>query len=378
MSNIYYNSSIYCSSSVPFNISEIDKNFIFPQIDLYYCPECQSPRALYQTFFKVNYKFCSNCLTDFTKSQDQYTCSKNCFVCPECSSNLSISFENHDNNGKSFKFKCVYCEYKFKTSVIYKPQSLTNIINESKKDSFNKLCQDIRNGVLKSEKAEKLSDRTIKNLQLMNKNLTKEMEEPFTIEKYPLPSKLTTKKIVYCLDCKSTLFAPLVENIPPTTNKVLTSFVAIDYLPHISTTKLTENIYLLHFINPLEVKVHFQILISNSDSCTVDITTTDFVLGPKISNLIKTIPIAYLTHSTTQSKSELILRKGGKMYQEATEDNMDDYFEKGANWISIPFAINTESRNIDLPMHVKLRCDNSPQVQLNKISTNYWCVLAIN
>ncbi|KAI5961876.1 uncharacterized protein KGF55_003847 [Candida pseudojiufengensis] len=377
MSNIYTNSRVYCSSSKPFNKNQVDKNYLFSSIDLFFCPKCLSPKALYQTYFEIVYKFCSNCLTDFTRSKDQHTCSKNCFICPECSSNLEISFENHNNNSKSFNFKCVYCKYYFKTPIINKPKPLISIINECKTDPFNVLCHKISDELRDTNMSEKLSERAIKNLQFISKESIEDKKEQITTAKYPMPKKLTTKKSIFCMSCRTVLFAPIVENVPPLTNKVLIKYNAVDYLPHISSSKLIDNIHLLNFINPLKTKVYLEILIPNNENCKTEITTTEFILGPKSSNIVKTIPTAYLTESTSQSKSELILRKGGKMYQEPTVDNYHEFFEKGINWISIPIVVSSDEKEVELPIHVKLTCDELPEKELTKIETSYWSIIVI-
>lgn len=430
MSRIYNDSSIYCSE-IPIDLNRIDSNFLYPLLELYFCPICQYPKAPCQTSYKIDYKFCSNCLTDYTKSNDPKLtkCIKNCFTCPECTIlNLNIKVFDHDNNGKAFEFICGYCQYRFKTNVIYKPKPLYKIIIDEMNDPFHRLCQEIKQGVLKhretrndtTTKIEKNIDIDELQLKLRDLKFKNDANNEIARGKYPLSNKLTTKKTLRCLDCNNLVFSPIIENIPPTVNKVAVKFNAIDYLPTITISKIlndksdwkTHQVMLLHFINPLKTKVHVNISIpsslqikhtTKSNNLTTTTTTikltilrNEFTLGGNIpgTNLIKTIPTALLTTNTSISKSELILRKGDSMYKEPPsieeiEENLDDYIEKGLNWCTIPIIIDFKNNKsnlpenflIRLPIYVNLKSDIIP-VSLSKISDRfslgYWNVIELN
>lgn len=437
MSRIYNDSFIYCSE-IPIDLNRIDTNFLYPLLELYFCPICQYPKAPYQTSFKIDYKFCSNCLTDYTKNNDLKLtkCIKNCFICPECTIlNLNIKVFDHDNNGKAFEFNCGYCQYSFKTKVIYKPKPLYKIIMDEMDDPFHKLCQEIKQGVLKQRETRNDTTKIDTNidelqLKLQNLNMYNNDEDHEEIErgKYPLSNKLTTKKTLRCLDCNNLVFSPIIENIPPTVNKAAVKFNAIDYLPTISMSKIlndqsnwkTHQVMLLHFINPLKTKVHINVSIPSSlqikhttENTNLAITTTpiptttikltilrnEFTLDGNTpgTNVVKTIPTALLTTNTSISKSELILRKGDSMYKqppssiEEIEENLDDYIEKGINWCSIPIIIKFRNNKsqfklpenflFKLPIYVNLKSDIIP-ISLAKISDRfslgYWNVIELN
>lgn len=202
MLKAHNDSLVYC----PFDDTEleVDSNFLFPSGELYFCHSCKQHRAPYQTYFKIESRFCSSCLTEFAKESKQYTCSRNCFVCPECDSGLKITLKDHDRGAKSFKFRCTSCPYIFQTSIIRLPKPLYDIIENDKNDSFSKLCNEIRNGVLKGQIEEKISEQTRRNLELMNKGARQKKDVIF-MKKYPFPKRLTMKKSIYCVKCSSKL-----------------------------------------------------------------------------------------------------------------------------------------------------------------------------
>ncbi|KAG7663773.1 uncharacterized protein J8A68_002633 [[Candida] subhashii] len=310
---------------------------------------------------------------------------RNCFTCPECSSNLSISLTDHEENGKSFRFNCVYCEWGYVTDVVYKPKSLHYILRdemEKDPDGFQKLCGEIKKGVLNSENFEfrksrdESDDQIRKNLELMMKKSAdveqRQEEEELEVEpikKYPIAKKLTTKKTIRCLDCNTILQSQTPTS--PTINKYTVKFNAIDYLPNIHISNLfnhpeklltksikywkSTQILLLHFINPMTTKMHLNISIPSTFEIngTVSVSSTipknEFTLGPTIPNLIKTIPTALLNINNPIGKSELILRKGDVLYKpppgnDEIEENLNEYIERGINWCSVPIIIKLSNK----------------------------------
>lgn len=165
---------------------------------------CQRQKAPYQTYFKFASRFYTGYLTEFAKKSKQYTFTRNCFVRPEYNSSLKIVIKDHDNGAKSFKFRCTSCPYIFQTSIIRLPKPLYDIIENDKNDSFSKLCNEIRNGVLKGQIEEKISEQTRRNLELMNKGARQKKDVIF-MKKYPFPKRLTMKKSIYCVKCSSKL-----------------------------------------------------------------------------------------------------------------------------------------------------------------------------
>ncbi|RLV90558.1 hypothetical protein JA1_004464 [Spathaspora sp. JA1] len=375
MSLIYNNSLIYCSET-PFDPNNISTDLSFPLSQLYFCPVCQEPRAIYQTSFEINSKFCNNCLGEYPPHVTH--CVKNCFCCPDCQANLSITMSDHDNNGKSFRFNCVNCQYKYTTGIIYKPKSLHGIIDDEKTgnpDSFHQLCKLIIDGVLtNTEDTKKTID---KNIELMLQHSmpqpTKQQQETLesNIKSFPRARKLISKTTHRCSHCNNLVLAYSNDKpSSPIINKFAIKFNAIDYLPTITISNLFNQekfhelknwnntntfVVMIHFMNPMQVKCSINISVPSSFKVTRDINSkitipmNQFNLGPTSSNLIKTIPSCFLTSNTPTAKSELILRKGDVMYDpppstfEEIEENLDSFVERGVSWCSIPVIINLSS-----------------------------------
>ncbi|KAL6449710.1 DCTN4 Dynactin subunit 4 [Candida maltosa Xu316] len=407
MSRIYNNSYIYCSD-LPIDLTSIDTNFLYPLGDLYFCPICQFPKPSYQTFSKIEYKFCSNCLTNYTDQTSRTTCGKNCFMCPRCDSNLTIKMNDFEKNGKSFEFGCVFCEYKYSTRIVYQPKSLMNIIKDEMDDGFHVMCNDIKNEVLKYQgndyKSVKQSDQVLKNLELMNINKKEKQVDvnPNDHKLYPRLKKLSTKKTLRCLDCNNLVVSPLIEPSLPTSNKFTVKFNAIDYLPTITMSKIRNDnssstnqlIMLIHFINPLSNQVYLNISLPSSvptkdgkSTIKFTIPKNEFTLGAASSNIINNIPSALLTTNTVISRSELILRKGDQMYKEAPsvdeiEENLDNFIEVGSNWYTTPIIITSDNplTDINIPIHVSLKSEIPPESLTkitNKFSLGYWNILKV-
>ncbi|EGW33715.1 uncharacterized protein SPAPADRAFT_70001 [Spathaspora passalidarum NRRL Y-27907] len=414
MSLIYNDSRIYCSDT-PFDPNNINTNLTFPLSHLFFCPICQEPRATHQTSYDIESKFCANCLTDYSNNKNLTHCIKNCFECPDCHANLSITMTDHDNKGKSFNFNCVYCEYSYVTSVIYKPKSLHAIVDDEKRanpDSFHQLCDAIRKGVLGPEEEK---SPVSKNIELMLQQTRRQEQTPtppteldLTIKSYPQARKLTTKTSHRCCKCHNLVLAYANDKTQPTINKFAVKFSAVDYLPTISISNLFNGekfssqvlkkwngttILMIHLINPMSVKCTVNISIPSSYNvapevnCKITIPLNQVTLGPTSTNLIKTIPSCFLTSNTPTGKRELILRKGDVMHKppasfEEVEENLNNFVERGINWYSIPVIINLDGSNtfnFRLPVYITLKSE-LPDV-LKKIpghdalSVGYWNVI---
>lgn len=147
MSKIYTECKVYCPGSdnevetrygdantnLPMMITHDSANHVIG--DLFFCPTCQGQKCTACCQVNIESKYCSNCMTDYTES-NEVVCTKSCFSCPLCDSGLAISAIDSrcdDKDGKIFKFKCLYCEYQYSTATILKPKSLVNIIRSEKK-----------------------------------------------------------------------------------------------------------------------------------------------------------------------------------------------------------------------------------------------------
>lgn len=121
------------NSKLPILITHDNANHAIGE--LFFCPTCMGHKCTACCQVKVENKYCSNCMTDYTES-NEVTCTKNCFSCPLCDSGLAISAIDSrcdDKEGKIFKFKCLYCEYQYSTATIIRPKSLVNIVRSEKK-----------------------------------------------------------------------------------------------------------------------------------------------------------------------------------------------------------------------------------------------------
>ncbi|CAI5756227.1 unnamed protein product [Candida verbasci] len=377
MSKLYNDSFIYCCTTKVIDIHSIDKTWLFELADLYFCPYCQCPKSKYEIIPRVHSKFCSNCLTDYTSKPDMMRCIKNCFICPLCSSSMGIKMMDHDSNGKSFEFSCQFCDYNYDTGVVYKPKSLHGIIEELKTDTFIRKCKQI---LKMADKTEELSERVRMNLKLSQLDKKEEAEsliDEFEIAQYPIGKILTLKKSIRCSTCRNLLLDYMESE--PTINKFQIKFNAIDYLPTTSLTKLKSNVYLLHFVNPLDVKMSAKI----SSISQIVLSNFEFSLGASTSSFIKGIPSAYLSLNNSTAKSELILRKGDKLYNKIEdgeiEENLDRFIEVGVNWISIPIIIEDDSLKT-VPIYVTLKTEQPPkglERVINGLNAGYWNVLKV-
>lgn len=147
MSKIYTECKVFCpcfeqeaetryensNTKLPVMITHNDANHAIG--DLFFCPTCQGHKCKACCQVNVESKYCSNCMTDYTDS-NEVVCTKNCFSCPLCDAGLAISAIDSrcdEKDGKIFRFKCLYCEYQYSTATILKPRSLVNIIRSEKK-----------------------------------------------------------------------------------------------------------------------------------------------------------------------------------------------------------------------------------------------------
>ncbi|GMM34688.1 hypothetical protein DASC09_020130 [Saccharomycopsis crataegensis] len=106
-----------------------DPNNNYPLSNLNFCFQCQGIRCqkCVEPEFVANY--CPNCLTFF--NNESSFCGRNCFVCPLCDSNVTISSAaDGSDSGKSFIFKCSKsdCNYKYNSGALDKPKSLSSFI----------------------------------------------------------------------------------------------------------------------------------------------------------------------------------------------------------------------------------------------------------
>lgn len=376
--SFYNDSNIFCGQG-----NQIDYNQVFKLADLYFCPNCQCPKSKLQTSYKIEQKFCPNCLQDFSSSLS--TCNKNCFTCPKCNGHVIVSVIDHVQ-GKSFKFNCTYCPYDYVTQVILKPKSLLNIIKQEKlaNDEFSNIFSKFKlsyEGKDTSNIGEK-SDKVKENLKLsgllqdsVQKLELNSSNDTFPLILFPLSRTLSSKRSRRCLDCNTLLVSPK-PNLP-TVNKFDVNFVALDYLP---TIKVVEDKshdgedckYLMSFINPLNSPVDISIQWNNT---SVNIPITKFTTAPSNSlgsqNTIKKIPTSWLTKNTTTSKAELILRK-----------NEDIQF--GNNWYQIPIFLQVDqeilSNTIKLPLYITVSTD-VPDLFKNfnkpKLNFGYWNIIEL-
>ncbi|ODV79587.1 uncharacterized protein CANTADRAFT_49195 [Suhomyces tanzawaensis NRRL Y-17324] len=384
MSKIYNDSYIYCPKLATHRtLDGFSANSVHHLSQLYFCPSCQAHKSRYDCYHNIECKFCSHCITDYSHtSNDTQRCAKNCFVCPSCTSSLTIFITDHQINGKlgkAFQFSCVYCTYTYQSGVITSPKSLHSIISSEKKEAqhqtFYKYQQQLSTA---SDAPVKQSETRLKNLSLSNisrtpdspidtlgpedisevRNRVEITTHPDHSNQYPVARKLTVKKSYKCLNCNTFLLLPHTEDgLLPTTNKLRVKFNAVDYMPSIKLTNTisptilttppteTRNLqlecrrtFLINLMNPLEVdmKIHVGSLPYIADNfitggnklkfkVELSIPIPDIVIKSSGStkNLIKTIPTACLTTKNTISKAELISRMGSALFKEKPEDTLD-------------------------------------------------------
>lgn len=399
MSKIYNDSKIFCTYSDSNDLNDITFNSIHPLADLYFCPLCQVHKTSSNCFYNIESKFCSNCLSDYSKhSNDTTYCVKNCFECPECASLLTIKVDDHEINkiqGKSFKFLCVFCPYMYQSEVITSPKSLHSIVRSEKKvDKYEELYNNAMASLLDryKEKFEwkKVDEVTLKNLALSVKPRSEESNiASADMTTYPLAKKLSVKKSLRCLSCNSYLFLPHNEpDQAPTVTKFLVKFNAVDYMPLVKLSlpilrRISHKAssppkafksgnqynFLLSVMSPLNQDLNIQIsclptipkyfisklgapygtpFLSEFDiSLTLPVSQFIIKSNPMhAKNSIKSIPTSFLTSKTTIARSELVLRLGNKLLKNDEPavdynniENLESLVESGNNWYQVPINL---------------------------------------
>lgn len=296
MSKLYVESTVICSCN-QIDSSNVLRGIQHKLADLYFCPNCQTTKCHNCCLYNIEGKFCPNCLAQFRSKETH--CTKNCFSCPLCTSNLSISVSNGEidgKKGKQFKFKCTFCEFQYDTELVTKPKPLTSIIREEirHKDEFTSLFYRFLeylkdNGKIGSQSISHepiLDDEVVKKLDMLNlSHLTRlnentriktRMKENLAVnldleadiksaknlaqikkysdldtsnnyrrsnaiydskinKNFPIPRKLHTKKSYRCSNCNQYLLLPKVDSL-----KFEVKFNAVDFTPTINISKLPE------------------------------------------------------------------------------------------------------------------------------------------
>lgn len=285
---------------------------------LLFCPSCQSPKCKYCYQTQYIKKYCINCTTDYSTT-NELICNRKCFTCPECDSMLSIVVLDN-NGGKVFKFNCGFCSYTYTTQIILKPRSIYNIIkNEYRTDNIN---YDFFNKIVKMHKYklnyEILNDQIVrqvknKSLSSTSKDLLTRLEKqgldpsddsnileldkilhilstssPLNIshqsastytglyktgitlfntqdfnigngKKFPVPKRLVTRDSIKCCDCNQILQYPSEEPITSKTiSKFVTKFYANEFMPALTLTPLVGS----EFLQPFENNIQYTFLVN--------------------------------------------------------------------------------------------------------------------
>ncbi|KAG7195515.1 uncharacterized protein KQ657_003278 [Scheffersomyces spartinae] len=457
-SRIYESTSIVCSCEGGAT-SAIEKvQYDHRMGSLFFCPSCQTLKCPECCAHHLESRLCTNCGTDYIDSGTTSVCDKNCFVCPLCSSDLLIHGSNTlDNNGvqgKSFTFKCGFCDYSYVTSVITTPRPLHRILNSERKrnlihhklfDTFRlTLTQDpdksgsysqIRE---KDEIRQKLSQLNISHENTKDSSETErypiDLEQDYAManerklstkqtrnysadilnqsiynrpthnELYPLAASLTLRWSHSCLACHTILDKPS----PKDSNKFITKWNAIDFLPAIDFTYPhlyiscggSPNEFMIHFRNPMGQKVHLNISSTyvvpecyvNKSGFEVQVSfpISKFSVGPntEATDLIKSIPTALLTKNTVQARVEYQERLTRK--QEQGLEVLDNILDSQYNWCLIPLNITcliksiqpisdtSNTVHIKLPLYVTMTSKlPEPIKQLTSLketlNVGYWC-----
>lgn len=148
MLNIGTQSWVYCPCSTQIDYNDVIGNpSKYNSInELSFCPSCQDVRCKYCYQREYTMKYCSSCMTDYTTTKEVH-CTRNCFVCPQCESMLSVSVSNKivdSQSGKQFTFQCVTCDYHYDSEIILKPKSVYNIVKEEYQSYNTSFFNDIR------------------------------------------------------------------------------------------------------------------------------------------------------------------------------------------------------------------------------------------
>lgn len=317
-SRVYESAAIVCSCEGGATTPIENVHYVHSMGSLFFCPSCQTSKCSLCCATHLESRFCANCGTNSTDTGTGSVCDKNCFVCPVCTSDLLIHGSNtQDKNGvkgKTFAFKCGFCDYQYVTPVVTTPRPLHRILNGERKRQLphQQLFDTFKVSIVaedsepettytqqkqQDEIRKKLSQLNITHDPSLSKN--KKQRVPIDLDQdmndvnkrktsneqlsnyfgdianhslysrstnntlYPLGAPLTLRWSYSCLACHTILAKPS----PKDPNKFLTKWNAIDFLPAIdcsySHTYLScggaPNEFMLHFRNALANKIHLNI-----------------------------------------------------------------------------------------------------------------------
>ncbi|CCH44205.1 Dynactin subunit 4 [Wickerhamomyces ciferrii] len=429
--------SIFCPCSEPIDIGhEIDPSALqldsFPQTiidlnthhllsNLNYCEHCQSIKCRKCIEPEVILKYCPKCLVEM--KPDYSSCSKNCFDCPICNSNVSIHIQSPKI--KNYKLKCLNskCQWSWETGELEKSRALSRVaksqinqtdemqkfsklelfyiqrkqilqgnfqipknitmeminlkLNDNKpmdlekylqRDSITKLNQNLDQSSMTYLKNQHSNDSIINYKQSM-KSIIPPKDK--TIKIPPISTKLSIKTSKRCKACRNSLMKPDKEI---TSSKFYKLSNAIDYLPTIQIHNLENlpNRFLLSFQNPQSVKMEITISSYSSIPTTnhkVHLPITEILLDSKpdssknLENFVKSIPTVMLTRETKISRVELMNR---------SKYNFEyDVKEQGINWCCLPINIEFNSNELDKKIPIFIT------VKTEFYGLGYWAILDI-
>lgn len=431
-----------CSEKVPLVVKDpsdleltvfpttiIDHHTWHPLSFLNFCQECQAIKCRKCTEIEVVTKFCPRCMHEM-KPEHSF-CSRNCFDCPLCRSNIVVSSKSSEM-GKSYHFKCTLCNYTYDSAVLEKPRSLARVV----KNEVNELDQiqmfsdlekfyiqskqiqdghiDIHKAILKQCAELKIKDSAIPDF------IRRSTVKPFDLDAdqeaakvrsrlnsnsdtikydnalihpvptfaksgkvYPVSTKLRVKHSKRCKACRTSLMKP---DHDPTSVKFYKLSNSIDFLPtitiHPHPTHQTPQCsgstitYVLTFQNPLDSEV--QITLSSPKAppqttfSTAQLPITNFKLGARPENSTKLETIVKSTPSIQLNRETKLGRVELMSRVPANYEIQEGIYERAMNFCVIPINIMVSN---DLKAGDGLRVPVLVGVRGKDIACGYWIVL---
>lgn len=423
---------IYCpceNSDIQLN----DRNQLFSLADVYFCDTCRLVKCYNCVQHQIVMTYCPGCLS-FFNNEHKY-CTRNCFECPECNSNLIISAVA-DSGQRNFKFKCSSCHYKYSTGPILKAKSLTSFMVSKLQDTqYYRQFVALKNSYLQhNPQNEKRNifkrfpvvheDHTIAFDELIQEPestlpyaqyLKSQLQYDKSSLKLPLllptPKRLRAKKRVKC-KCGNILCEPSsLENF-----KFNKSLDAIKFLPKIAATEYPNHRnsftsgsqlkFLLTLTNPYKDR-SVTVVISTFDETSsmhqskVTLPCNRFELGyvSHEHDFLATIPTVLLTKNTKASKLELLKRVSKSAFWSKIHDTnlpgshlgisyspankkLYDSIPSGSHVITAPYiaasnisrnSLNSSQENLHEDLKLSIIDDDTPLDE----GTN-WCTIPLN
>lgn len=348
--------------------------FEHPLEEMRFCPSCRALRCASQCRFQIESKRCAGCERDYSRTPELH-CSRNCFMCPQCSSKMEVTAANRSLDGKpgkAFSFRCSACAYAYATGTITRPQPLRAILrgqsdvgsafrryqrhwNEDQYGNGPKITQaniaNLRLSGLPLPKDSSLATEFVdeaedkRRAEVLSSTTVGAVPSSDFAKSQPLPRVLDATKSVSCSVCKHLLEMPQGSGFK-------FQWRAMDFLPRLCPVARPPR--------KLDGPLYFSIANTLSQSVQLVISTHE------------TVPYRFTAQKTTVSLpfTDIELTGKGKLasiphatpYPPSSES-----YQRGDGWCILPIiasvALGVNLLHVKIPVHVSVSTKPPPSVR---------------